>query len=429
MSRGDTLFITFVNQVNIYTKMNKVLFIIFLFISILGYAQDSAELQQEIVNLKIENQNQNIAAQHKIATQAITAQNKYINIQIKKLDERVADMQHQQNLYLAVISIIIALGGIIGFTKIRHNTKDARKIKKEIEEESVKVKEESTAFLSELKELKAKSLQELDAIQAMRDDIETMKKGFDSLIKTKREEIEKIIKEQKDKADSLTTEQKNKIEEYSNLVNILKTETEKTSTDWYIKGLTASLNKDSLRAVEYYEKATKVDPNNSYAYINWGGELVELGRYNEAIEICQKANKLIPDDAHNYNNLGFALNGLDRYEEAKEILDKAIELKIKNNSEDANTYRHLAVSYLGLSEIEKVIPALEKAESLNPEYIKTYGTWDEALVELKETNSPRYADERDKFKEILKKNKDLEGLKDNTEFQKIYKKYLGKSKE
>jgi tetratricopeptide (TPR) repeat protein len=40
---------------------------------------------------------------------------------------------------------------------------------------------------------------------------------------------------------------------------------------------------------EYYERATKADPNFALAYTDWGIALANLGRHKEAIEKVQES--------------------------------------------------------------------------------------------------------------------------------------------
>ena len=64
------------------------------------------------------------------------------------------------------------------------------------------------------------------------------------------------------------------------------------------------------KAIEYYQKAIKLDPEYARAYSNLGVVYDDLGQKEKAIEYYQKAIKLDPEDAFAYNNLGVVYRGL-----------------------------------------------------------------------------------------------------------------------
>lgn len=197
--------------------------------------------------------------------------------------------------------------------------------------------------------MKAKSQQELDAIQDMKENIDKLKKGLDSLIKGKRIEIEELMKEQKDKTDSFTTELQNKINEYQNLIDVMKPE--KTSTDWFIKGVEAYQSKDYKKAVEYYEKAIELDPNNSRIHNNLGNVLDDLGRHEEAIKKYKRAIELDSNNDKAYYNLGIVLGELKQSEEAIKMYEKAITIAPNN----INAYNNYGFELIALEKYKETI--------------------------------------------------------------------------
>ena len=69
-------------------------------------------------------------------------------------------------------------------------------------------------------------------------------------------------------------------------------------------------------AIENYEKAIKVNPNQDNYYNNLGISLHNLKKYKEAIKNYEKAIKINPNDANYYYNLRLAK------EKLKSILEK-----------------------------------------------------------------------------------------------------------
>ncbi len=84
-----------------------------------------------------------------------------------------------------------------------------------------------------------------------------------------------------------------------------------------------------LEAVEFFQKALVLNPNDAVAYLGWGVALGNLGRYEEAIEKYQKAVEINPKLAEAYYNLACAYSRLNQKGEAIKNLKKAIEFEAK----------------------------------------------------------------------------------------------------
>ena len=63
---------------------------------------------------------------------------------------------------------------------------------------------------------------------------------------------------------------------------------------------------------------------------NKGISLDNLGKYNEAIEYYDKALEIDPENAEALNNKGVALDDLGKYNEAIEYYDKVLEIDPKH---------------------------------------------------------------------------------------------------
>jgi PGF-CTERM protein len=79
-------------------------------------------------------------------------------------------------------------------------------------------------------------------------------------------------------------------------------------------------------AIEDFNKAIELDPNNAGAYSNRGVAYDDLKQYERAVEDHNKAIKLNPNCAVAYANRGAAYDHLKQYEKAIEDYNKAIEL-------------------------------------------------------------------------------------------------------
>ena len=170
---------------------------------------------------------------------------------------------------------------------------------------------------------------------------------------------------------------------------------------------------DYLKAIEYYQQATKIDPNFSRAYaaigvvykiggnLNWsekmGGDYnthtllarkyLELGMKNPTFEaynlyaalelhrrnfkeaevFSQKAYEFAPNSPESLRWLSLILAFIGRSEESIEYLHKAIQLDPFDKS--ANTpisNMYIGVNHFSMGNLEEAITYLEKGLSLNP---------------------------------------------------------------
>jgi len=80
---------------------------------------------------------------------------------------------------------------------------------------------------------------------------------------------------------------------------------------------------------------------------NWseiGRQAIDANRWNEALNAYDKAIELNPNDASAYNNRGLAYNNLSKYKQAILSYDRAIEL----NPKDADAYYNRGKAYNSL---------------------------------------------------------------------------------
>ena len=131
-------------------------------------------------------------------------------------------------------------------------------------------------------------------------------------------------------------------------------------------------SRDSLdRAIHYFEKAAEQDPNYasawaalSAAYDLKGGFLSIPELSYKAVEFAEKAVRINPRLSHAHQFLGGAYSTLGRYDEAIKAMKEAVKLEPNN----AGAHGSLARAYwLGKGMIDEAIVELEHAVSINPE--------------------------------------------------------------
>lgn len=80
------------------------------------------------------------------------------------------------------------------------------------------------------------------------------------------------------------------------------------------------------RAIENYDQAIRLDPNEAWFYFNRGFTYSDLGQNQQAIEDFNQAIHLNPNFVRAYNNRGIAYFQLAKYDRACNDFRKACEL-------------------------------------------------------------------------------------------------------
>jgi tetratricopeptide (TPR) repeat protein len=102
-----------------------------------------------------------------------------------------------------------------------------------------------------------------------------------------------------------------------------------SASDWVDNGMRLYSQGKYFDALQAYDKAIELDPNNARAWHCKCIALTSRGKYDEAIKACDKALELDPKDAKAWATKASALNSLGRNEESIQASEKAIELDPK----------------------------------------------------------------------------------------------------
>ena len=130
------------------------------------------------------------------------------------------------------------------------------------------------------------------------------------------------------------------------------------------------VNKDSKDLKEKREK------QNIFILTNKSSTLLKLQKYEKVIECCNLGLKLTQKEPLLYNNKGDALYYLKKYKEAINEYNKALE--VLNNSPDKETgikhlfglYNNKGASLLALGRYEEAIDNYNKAIEFKPDHIE-----------------------------------------------------------
>jgi tetratricopeptide (TPR) repeat protein len=123
---------------------------------------------------------------------------------------------------------------------------------------------------------------------------------------------------------------------------------------------------EPLKAAEFFEKATKVDPNYSEAYNNLGYSYEKSSRFEKAIPFYKKAisNPVYSTVEKAYINMGNSYYRLGKYDDAlasfKEAAKRAPALSL--------TFLRMALCYNAMGKYGDAATAMNQAISLDPIY-------------------------------------------------------------
>ena len=197
-------------------------------------------------------------------------------------------------------------------------------------------------------------------------------------------------------------------------------------------------------AMDYYDKALKIDTKNFDVHKNKGKILFSRGNYDMALKSFTSALKLNEFDAelhklkgdcleslnkyseavdayemarsHNFNyvealnNKGITLDRLNKHEEAIEYFNKALEI----NSSMGTLWLNKGVAHYNLKEYDEALECFERALSMNHEDSYTQNNKGAALIMKKQYNEAiecfkkalMFCPRTDPNRDIIKKNKE-----------------------
>ena len=160
-----------------------------------------------------------------------------------------------------------------------------------------------------------------------------------------------------------------------------------------------ALYKDSF---EKYHHSIQLKPDDYKAYNNWGGALFNLAQtksgveagalYNESFEKYHQATQIKPDYHEAYDNWGMALSRLAQLKsgsEVEKLYNEAFE-KFQQGIKNGGDFYNLACFYAVRNKKEEALKYLERSLS-----------------------------RRDVSVEIVEKDKDWDGLRDDSDFKRI----------
>jgi len=138
--------------------------------------------------------------------------------------------------------------------------------------------------------------------------------------------------------------------------------------EWMDRGSSFLLDEKYTDAIESFNKATEINPNNPWSYIKKGRALNGLGEYHQALNEFNTAASMDPQNPWIYVNRGVSYNFLKNHQQALFEEDKAISL-------DATiiwAYIDRGWAYIGLRNFKQALVDLNRAVQMDPNNPQAY---------------------------------------------------------
>jgi len=142
----------------------------------------------------------------------------------------------------------------------------------------------------------------------------------------------------------------------------------KTAQYWTNLGNAYYNSGDYKEAIQSYEKAIRINPDDAEAYTNSGCAYAGLDMHEKAIESFKEAVRINPDSADAHYGLGVSYRALGMIEDAIE----SYELAIRNNPDSADAYYHLGDSYVDSGMYKKAIESYKQAIRIKPDFAEVH---------------------------------------------------------
>ncbi len=133
---------------------------------------------------------------------------------------------------------------------------------------------------------------------------------------------------------------------------------------YYNRGTAYGKCKEYDKALADYNMAIKIDPQNSYAYNNRGNVYYNRREYEKAMSDYNMAIKIDPQYSRAYNNRGIVYYNRGEFENALSDYNAAI----KYDSQYTDAYNNRGNLYYKLGEYEKALSDYDVALSLDPQH-------------------------------------------------------------
>ena len=129
----------------------------------------------------------------------------------------------------------------------------------------------------------------------------------------------------------------------------------------HISGVVKGLRNQHQEALEFFRKALRIDPNNSFLNFNIAKAFSEVGDEEKALKYYLYATKLNPAYSQGWLNLGKSLLNLKNLKESLECFSKAVAL----NPEYAEAWSNRGNVLFELKQSDQALASFNEALKIN----------------------------------------------------------------
>jgi len=172
------------------------------------------------------------------------------------------------------------------------------------------------------------------------------------------------------------------------------------ASEYYLKGLAESKNENFKKAVKYFKKAVKEDPEFAFAWDNLGLSYRRLNKFDQAIDAYENSLKIDPNGLMPLQNIAITYQYKEEYTKAIEAYQKLARID-ENNPEVF--YGIGNVYAINLKDYEKGLENICKAYNMYIEQKSPYRSDAEKLINYIHSEMKKLGKE-EIFNQILKAN-------------------------
>jgi len=137
-------------------------------------------------------------------------------------------------------------------------------------------------------------------------------------------------------------------------------------TPWIRLGNVFDRQDHNREAIEGFQTATEIDPENAQNWIDLGDSYFKTGAFEDAANSYEKAIALDPQAGWPHSNLALTLASQGKLKEAIPLYTKSLELFI-NDKDKAICWNRLGNVYRKLNDYDNAVQAFQKADNLDSE--------------------------------------------------------------
>jgi tetratricopeptide (TPR) repeat protein len=132
----------------------------------------------------------------------------------------------------------------------------------------------------------------------------------------------------------------------------------------YAQGLAQMSRDDYARAVQFFERATQIDPDYAEAWYQAGYSYGMMGKHNEALRASRQAARVRPEWAETFVNIGASSFALGQFKDAAEAYRQAAKL----DSTNPEIQYALGLTLNKLNRADEEILAYKRTIALKPDH-------------------------------------------------------------